>query len=152
MTLEKATLPVVLKEDRVFIIKEDISKKELLAKLVNSICKDLSGIDKEEMLNSVLKREEGISTTLDTGLSLPHARFEDITAFESAMAVLPNGITDEYGLPIKVMFLFFSPSGASYFSRHLKLLAALAETFNAPFIEQITSCQDAREVLKKLNL
>ncbi len=151
MTLGKATTPVVLKEDRVFIIRDTISKKELLTKLVSSICKDLSEVDGEEMLRSVLKREEGISTTLDTGLSLPHARIEDISAFEAALAVLPNGIIDEYGLPIKVMFLFVSPSGVSYFSQHLKLLAALAETFNESFINELTACQNAKEVLKKLN-
>ena len=50
--------------DNIFLIKENITKKELVGKLVKSICEKNPSLDSQEMLNSVLKREEGISTTL----------------------------------------------------------------------------------------
>lgn len=151
MATQNNSIPVILNKKRTFIIKEKISKKDLVEKLVNAICDDLPEIDRNDVLAAVLKREQGISTTLDTGLSIPHARIEDLNAFEAAVAVLPNGISDEYGLKIKVMFLFLSPTGQNYFSQHLKLLASLAEKFKASFITELASCADEEEVLGKIS-
>lgn len=151
MSTQTNSIPVILNKKRVFILKDNISKKDLVAKLVNAICDDLPEIDREDVLKAVNKREQGISTTLDTGLSIPHARLEDLEAFQAAVAILPQGINDEYGLQIKVMFLFLSPAGPAFFSQHLKLLASLAEKFKAPFITELTACADEEEVLKKIS-
>jgi PTS system nitrogen regulatory IIA component len=151
MPTSNTSTPVVLNEKRVFILKDNISKKDLVAKLVNAICDDLPGIDREDMLNAVAKREQGISTTLDTGLSIPHARIEDLEDFQAAVAVLPGGINDEFGLKIKVMFLFLSPAGPAFFSRHLKLLASLAEKLNAQFITELASAVNKQEILSKIS-
>ncbi|MDR0953456.1 MAG: PTS sugar transporter subunit IIA [Elusimicrobiota bacterium] len=147
----KNRLAVTLNKNRVFIIKDEITKKDLVAKLVNAICDDTPEIDREDALNAVLKREEGISTTLDTGLSIPHARWEDLNTFQAAVAVIPNSISDEYGLKIKVMYLFLSPAGPLFFPQHLKLLASLAERFKTPFIEELVAAKDEQEVLDKVS-
>jgi len=151
MATQTNSIPVILNNKRTFVIKEQISKKDLVSKLVNAICDDLPEADRDDVLAAVLKREQGISTTLDTGLSIPHARMEDLNAFEAAVAVLPEGINDEYGLKIKVMFLFLSPAGQTHFSQHLKLLASLAEKFKASFITELSSCNTAEEVLAKIS-
>ena len=138
--------------DNIFLIKENITKKELVGKLVKSICEKNPSLDSQEMLNSVLKREEGISTTLESALSIPHARMEDLDTFLGALAVMPAPIEDDYGLPIKVMFLFFSPAGQPYFAQHLKLLACLAEKFTSDFVQELTTCTTVQEIAKKINL
>ncbi len=143
-------IPVILNRERVFIIRENATKKDLVAKLVHAICAQLPDLNEEDVLSSVSKREQGISTTLDTGLSIPHARIDDIDAFQAAVAVLPEGITDDYGLNVKVIFLFLSPAGPAYFSSHLKLLAALAEKFNTDFIKELTLCNEEEILLKKV--
>ncbi len=141
---------MVLKKNRVFILNGKLAKKDIVAMLINSICDDLPEVDRQDVLKSVLKREEGISTTLDTGLSIPHARLEDLKAFEAAVAILPQQINDDYGLPIKVMYLFLSPSGPAFFSQHLKMLASLAEKFNTEFINDLTTQTDTRVILDKI--
>jgi PTS system nitrogen regulatory IIA component len=151
MPTKKTVVPVVLNKKRVFIIQDNISKKDLVAKLVNAICDDLPGLDREDILNAVIKREQGISTTLDTGLSIPHARVEDLESFEAAVAVLPKTICDEYGLMIRVMFVFLSPAGQDYFPQHLKLLAALAGKFKPAFIDELSSGANEEETLKKIS-
>lgn len=138
--------------DNVFLIKENITKKELVEKLVRAICKKNPSLNAEDMLAAVLKREEGISTTLESALSIPHARVEDLDTFLGALAVMPNPIEDDYGLPIKVMFLFFSPAGQPYFAKHLKLLARLAEQFTPEFVQELTTCQNSQEIIQKVNL
>ena len=138
--------------DNIFLIKENITKKELVEKLVRSICDKNPSLNKQEMLSAVLKREEGISTTLESALSIPHARVEDLDSFLAALAVMPKPIEDDYGLPIKVMFLFFSPAGQPYFAQHLKLLASLAEKFTPEFVQELTTCTSEQEIAKKVNL
>ena len=151
MVTQKTSIPVVLSKKRIFIIKDNISKTDLIVKLVNCICDALPTVDRQDVVNAVLKREQGISTTLDTGLSIPHARVEDLAAFEAAAAVLPNGITDEYGLQIKVMYLFLSPAGPAYFVQHLRMLANLAEKFNSSFIEALSATQNEEDILKQIS-
>ena len=138
--------------DNIFLIKENITKKELVEKLVHSICGKNPSLDAKEMLTAVLKREEGISTTLESALSIPHARVEDLDTFLGALAVMPKPIEDDYGLPIKVMFLFFSPAGQPYFAQHLKLLARLAEKFTPEFVQELTTCTTQQEIASKVNL
>lgn len=138
--------------DNIFLIKEKITKKELVEKLVRSICDKNPNLNSQEMLAAVLKREEGISTTLESALSIPHARVEDLDTFLGALAVMPSPIEDDYGLPIKVMFLFFSPAGQPYFAQHLKLLARLAEKYTPEFVQELTSCTTPQEIAQKVNL
>ena len=138
--------------DNVFLVKENITKKQLVEKLVRSICEKNTSLNAEDMLNAVLKREEGISTTLESALSIPHARVEDLDSFLGALAVMQNPIEDDYGLPIKVMFLFFSPAGQPYFAQHLKLLARLAEKFTPEFVQELTACSNTQEIIQKVNL
>lgn len=152
MDNQNGRFPVMLDIKRIFIIRENITKKDIVAKLVKSICMQVPSLKEEEVISSVLKREHGISTTLDSGLSIPHARINNIDTFHAAMAVLPNGIKDDYGLEAKVLFLFLSPAAPNYFSAHLKLLAALAEKFNSSFIQDLLNTPKEEDIFKKINL
>lgn len=145
-------IKVKVELDNILLIKENITKKALVEKLVRCICEKNPSLNAEEMLNAVLKREEGISTTLESALSIPHARIEELDTFLGALAVMPKPIEDDYGLPIKVMFLFFSPSGQLYFAQHLKLLARLAEKFTPEFVQELTTCTTTQEIAEKVNL
>ena len=104
----------------------------------------------EDVFKAIIKREQGISTTLESGLSIPHARIEGLTSFRAVIAIIPQGIQDDYGKNIKVMFLFLSPSGEQYFPEHLKLLAKLAETFTPAFIDELCSLKTGEEIAAKL--
>ena len=104
----------------------------------------------DEVYKAIIKREQGISTTLESGLSIPHARLEGLNSFKAVLAVIPQGVQDDYGKNIKVMFLFLSPSGTQYFPKHLKLLAKLAETFTPAFIDELCSLKSAEEIAGKL--
>lgn len=151
MPTQKTDIPVVLSKNRIFIISEEISKEELVAKLVRAVCADLADIDPEDALGAVLKREQGIPTAFKGGLSIPHARVDDIYAFQAAAAVIPGGMPDDSGAEIKFMFLFLSPSGPQYFSPHLKLLASLAEKFTPDFVSNLIKLNNKEEILNKIS-
>ncbi len=145
------TNPLKLNSQQVYLINNPTTKQELVQYLVSNICAG-TALNQEEVFKAIIKREQGISTTLESGLSIPHARLEGLTSFKAVLAVIPQGIKDAYGKNIKVMFLFLSPSGVQYFPEHLKLLAKLAETFTPAFIDELTGLKTTEEIAAKLPL
>ena len=137
------------KEIRYIIVTGGITEIAGFQYLVENVCQG-TNLDKEEVYKAVIKREQGISTTLDTGLSIPHARMEGLDSFKAAIAIIPEGIKDDFGLQIKAMFLFVSPSGEQYFPEHLKLLAKLAENFTSAFIDELCKLSKAEDIVAKL--
>lgn len=149
----KFKISSILPSERVFILEGQPAKADVIERLTRAVCADESKLDCKDVLSQVLKREEGISTTLDTGLSIPHARLEELDEFKAALAVLPQGIEDPSGphLEIKAMFLFLSPARQAFFQQHLQILAALAEVFKPEFISALSACQNAKQVLDKID-
>lgn len=148
----KMSLGRLIAPSRVLVADKYPGKKELIEALVQAVCRDCPQLDPAYVASQVLKREEGISTTLDTGLAIPHARLEELTDFAAAVAVLRRPIvpTAENELPIRVMFLFLSPAKPTFFQQHLQILSALAEKFKPEFIEELVSLKDAQEIAARL--
>lgn len=148
----KMSLGSLISPARVLMVDDCPGKKELIEALIRLVCREYKQLDPADVTAQVLKREEGISTTLDTGLSIPHARLEELTDFAAAVAVLRKPLRDSSGceLPIRVMFLFLSPAKPAFFQRHLQLLSALAEKFKPEFIEELVSLNQADEVAARL--
>ena len=151
-TTSKFKISSLLSPERIFCVAGKPSKAQVIERLTQAVCRAEQNLDATEVLAQVLKREEGISTTLDTGLSIPHARLEELDGFKAALAVLPQGIEDPSGphLEIKAMFLFLSPARQAFFQQHLQILAALAEVFKPDFIEELTHCQTAQQAAAKI--
>ncbi len=151
-TTGKFKISRLLPSDRIFLVEGKPAKAEVIGRLTQAVCRGEQQLDASEVLAQVLKREEGISTTLDTGLSIPHARLEELENFKAALAVLPQGIEDPSGphLEIKAMFLFLSPARQAFFQQHLQILASLAEVFKPDFIAELAACADAQAVAAKI--
>lgn len=148
----KFNLGSLLSPAEVLVERGPITKTALIEKLIAAVCKANPKLDAADILAQVLKREEGISTTLDTGLSIPHARLEEITDFKAALAVLPSAAADPVNpnLSIKAMFLFLSPAKPIFFQRHLQILSSLAETFKPEFIDELIALGDPAKILARL--
>ena len=151
-TTSRSKISSLLSSDRIFLVAGKPAKAEVIGRLTQAVCRGEQQLDASEVLAQVLKREEGISTTLDTGLSIPHARLEELENFKAALAVLPQGIEDSSGphLEIKAMFLFLSPARQAFFQQHLQILASLAEVFKPDFIAELAACSDAQAVAAKI--
>jgi len=147
---EKSCLSNFIGAENVLIIQEQITKERLIEKLVAVICQKNSNLNKDEILQKVLEREQGISTTLDTGISIPHARIEGIDNFDCAFAILPNDGLQDNGIEIKAMFLFISPCDPAFFKKHLALLASLSHTFQPKVIDEMMKMTDPKDVLEKI--
>ena len=138
-----------LSEDLIQVLPGAKDKNQVIDKLVNKLCKARGLGDPAPLLRKVLEREQGISTTLDTGLSMPHARV-DIPEIAVILALLPNGIPDpkQPEMAIRAMFLFFSPNRQEAFTQHLHLLRSVASLFQPAFIDQLVAAGSPAKALE----
>lgn len=150
----KMNLGSLISAQNVLVAPEGLNKEGLIETLVRMACRKNPRLNPPEVTAQVLEREKGISTTLDTGLAIPHARVEELDDFAAALAVLPAPVVDERhnNLPIRVMFLFLSPAKPAFFQKHLQVLAALAETFRPDFIQELLTLKDPQAVAERLSL
>lgn len=143
----------LLSARRIIVLNEETDKNAVLGRLCAALAADLPQARQEDLLDKVLQREQGISTTLDTGLSIPHVRLPEIPDFMAALAVLPQGVADpaQPGIAIKVMFLFVSPADPKFFQKHLQLLSVLASLFQPAFIESLASDATPEQILQRIS-
>jgi PTS system nitrogen regulatory IIA component len=137
---QKGVISSLLSEETLIIAPQGLDKKGLIEAMVLRLCEKKGLSDFPGLLAKVLEREQGISTTLDTGLSLPHARIGGLKAIVAGLAVVPQGIVDPKhpDLVIRLMFLFFSPSSPEAFATHLKLLRGASSLFRTPLIDKLS--------------
>jgi len=136
--------------EKAVLLDGPAEKPALLQALVERACEAHGLPDCEALVKKVLEREDGISTTLDTGLSLPHARLDALPDFKAALAIAPRGIPDpkQPELKIKVMFLFFSPNKQEAFVQHLHLLRTVSSLFQPELIAQLTRAGSPKAALE----
>jgi len=156
MILRKSVPAVKIAElihpERIIIADASADKNQLLGRLVGLIARECPSMDTADVLTKVIARENGISTTLDTGLSIPHARIEGIENFLVAMALIPQGLIDKTqpGTAIKAMFLFLSPADSRFFQKHLQLLSGLSALFQPEFIDKLLACTSPAQVAAEI--
>lgn len=137
--------------DRIILGCAGQTKKEILSQLVRLICRTERNLDAALIEKQLLQREQSLSTTLDTGLSIPHIRIDELEQVIAALAILPKALPEAGNKQIKAMFLFLSPNRPEFFQQHLQLLAHLAETFTPELLARLSCAVTTQEVLESLD-
>jgi mannitol/fructose-specific phosphotransferase system IIA component (Ntr-type) len=149
---KRVKISKLLREDVILRAPPGIGKNDLIGLLVGRLCEKEGLGDPQPFLAKVLEREQGISTTLDTGLSLPHARIDSIKNIVAALGLAPQGIADPKAsdLTIKLMFLFFSSNQSELLPVHLQLLRGVSTLFQPALIDQLSSAADPAAALETI--
>jgi PTS system nitrogen regulatory IIA component len=139
----------ILKEDLVLWLPAGKSKEQLIEILVERLCKEKKLSEPKRYLSRILEREQGMSTTLDTGLSIPHARIEDLESIAAVLGLIPEGLTDpkQPDIVIRAMCVFFSPLRQEVFQQHLYLLRGVSALFQPAFIDDLLKKKTPGEVI-----
>jgi mannitol/fructose-specific phosphotransferase system IIA component (Ntr-type) len=131
------------------------TKIEIIEELLG-LMKDLNLIDQYEVaLNDVLDREGYLSTGLENGLAIPHAKSDSIDELAIVFGLKREGAPFESldGKPAENIFLVLSPKDTS--GPHIQALALITRNLkNAEIREKIkksTSAQDIEAIFKEFD-
>ena len=151
-TEKDVSIAPLLSEDRIVVGKVFSDKNAVQDALVKLICRSKELGDPDKLLRKIQEREHGVSTTLESGLSLPHVRLEDFPDVVAALAVLPKPVVDpeQPDFPIYAMLLFLSSNDSEHSLRHLKLLRSAAILFRVDFVKQLAAAKTAERVLESI--
>jgi len=131
-------------------IKFDLTgttKIEIIEELLG-LMKDLNLINQYEVaLNDILDREGYLSTGLENGLAIPHAKTDSINNLTIVFGLKKDGVPFESldGKPSHHIFLVLSPKDTS--GPHIQALALITRNLkNAQVREKIKNGQSAQDI------
>ena len=122
--------------------------QELIEKLTDRLCKTTPGLDKDDIVEALIARENIVPTVIAPGLAVPHARMADVDRMLVALATSTEGIDfNAPGMPpVKVAVLILTPKDDP--GLHLQVLSALAKDFeDEKNIERVANLEDAAAIL-----
>ena len=93
-------------------------------------------LDRQEFLQSVLDRENDVSTCIGGGLAIPHGLLPEGDEICGAMGISQKGLAFDTpdGRPVHCMVVLATPSTQR--ERHLEVLAALARAIGSDIVVQ----------------
>lgn len=110
-----------------FVPLHGTSKEEVIRELVASLERAGRINDHDQVLADVLEREQTVSTGMEKGIAIPHARTEGVNGMAVAVGLSPVGVDFQAldGQPARLIFLIASSPDDR--GPHLQLLAAIAK-------------------------
>ncbi|MDC7233916.1 MAG: cation:proton antiporter [Spirochaetales bacterium] len=117
--------------------------RELVATAVNSGAVS----DGDAVLSAVLERENSISTALENGIAIPHAKIDDIQRIVLVLGVHQEGMDFDSldGKPSQIFFLVISPK--SQVGPHIQLLTEISRKMgNESLREAVLKADSPEEV------
>ena len=102
------------------------NKKEVLEELVSVIVKQNKLINKEELIEVLLEREQLGSTGIGDGIAIPHGKLKNIGALLASFGKSIDGVDFDSmdGKPTHLFFLLVAPENSA--GIHLKALATIS--------------------------
>jgi PTS system nitrogen regulatory IIA component len=119
-------------------------KKEVLSALVDLIVSNHSNMEREQLLQILLKREELRSTAIEQGVAFPHGRVPGLDRLLACFGRCRKGLDfDSFdGEPTYFFFVLLIPEQAQ--GDHLKALARLNRLFqDKAFRQKLMDAPDA---------
>ncbi len=131
---------------------EGSSKREVLEALAQPLIDLRPDVDRGDLINVLVKREEASSTAIADGIAIPHGKVslgeEVLAVFGRNSGGLDFGSVD--GQPTKLFFLLVSPE--SHPSLHLRWLAHIASLLKNPeFRNSLLAAETPDEVLSLID-
>ena len=102
-----------------------VNKEECIKELSVLAARSIEDISEEAIYNAVIERENTISTGLEDGIAIPHARIKGLKEFLIGIAVSKKGIDFESidGKKSHIFFVLLGPEENA--QEHLKVMAQI---------------------------
>jgi fructose-specific phosphotransferase system IIA component len=127
------------------------TKEEILSEMVHILYIQGKLENRELVLEDVLKREKTISTGMQDGIALPHAKTDGVQDICVAVGIKKQGVDFDSidGKPARLFIMILSPKKTS--GPHLQFLAAIGAVLNSEEIrEKAIESETIRQLLSLL--
>ena len=127
------------------------TKDELLKEMVMVLANSGKVRNWEHVYTDVMDREKIMSTGMDRGIAIPHAKSEGVVSCCVAVGIKKEGV--DFGSldkePSKIFFLIVSPKKAN--SPHLQILASISSVVrNKETLDKIFEAKSSEDIYKIL--
>jgi mannitol/fructose-specific phosphotransferase system IIA component (Ntr-type) len=124
----------VLRDGCVLLRPRSLTKDEIIAEMVDALAQKGLIRDRDRTLEAVLKREKVMSTGMQHGVAIPHAKTDTVDVLATAVAVQPAGIEFQSldGQPCTIFVLAISSLLRS--GPHMKLLGFVGKVLERPAV------------------
>jgi fructose-specific phosphotransferase system IIA component len=128
------------------------TKEDVLAELVDILAYHGRLSDRDEVLKDILEREKTMSTGMQHGIALPHAKSDGVKDTCAAVGIKKTGIDFDSvdGEPARLFILVVSPKRTS--SPHIQFLAAIGAVLKDDAVrEQVINAGSRDEAVNLLH-
>ena len=128
------------------------SKEGIIRELVSLLHSKGLVKDREKVISEVLEREKVISTGMEKGFAIPHARTDDIDHVQLAVGIKKDGIDFDSidKQPVKVVVLLISSEKVN--DPHIQILASLSTMFlTSGGMDSLLNAKTKQDVWKAFN-
>jgi len=142
----------LLSEETITLNLTRSDKKGVIEELLNLAMKTGKVSDRSAALKSVLDREELMSTGLEKGVAVPHAKTSTADGLTMALGVSKEGIdfNSADGKPSHLFFFLLAPESEA--GRNVQVLAQIARLTNdsrfCDSLRQARSPEDALDIIR----
>jgi fructose-specific phosphotransferase system IIA component len=145
-------LTQILQPDCIKVPVESRDKEAVITELVDML--DAKGLllNRDDVLEAVLRRERTQSTGTGAGIAIPHGKCNAVKELVMAIGIAHEPI--EYnsidGKPVTILFLLVSPANQT--GPHIQALAAISRLMlDEQFRQKLEKVTSANEVYELLN-
>ena len=139
----------LLTEDLIDLEVKGDDKYRVIEQLLDLLVKAGKVKDKQQALQDLIEREQYLSTGLENGLAVPHAKTSAVDGLLVSFGLSREGVEFDSvdGKPAHFIFLVLSPRETS--GPHIRALAQITRNFRDPEIPQrLLSARSKTEVLE----
>lgn len=145
-------LSELLTPERVRVPLRSAEKDALLEELVG-VLRDTGAVgDPDAVLGAVRERERLLSTGVGSGVAIPHAKSESVSALVMAAGVTAAPVDFDAldGEPVNLVFLLVGPESAA--GQHVKALGRIARLVRREaFTERLAAARSPREFVEVMS-
>lgn len=139
-----------LTEKHIIANLEGETKFQAIEELLDALNNNERLIDRDVALKDVLDREGYLSTGLENGLAIPHAKTDGVKQLEISFGICPKGLDFESldGKPAKLIFLVLSPRDTS--GPHIQTLATISRNLKSQELRNKLEMADSEQKIAQI--
>jgi Kef-type K+ transport system membrane component KefB/mannitol/fructose-specific phosphotransferase system IIA component (Ntr-type) len=122
------------------------TKQGAISELVSLLYENGLVMDRERAVQAVFEREQSLSTGLEYGLAIPHARTDAVTRLVCAVGLKKEGLDFDAvdGKPARIVALVLAPDSAA--TPQLQLIAQLCRMLNEQGRAALLACETSEDM------